>query len=309
MEKYKGTLSAEEKTRAIGIISSRGCPSRCVFCSNSLNRRVRYRSSDRFVDEIEYLQDNYGFPGLNFQDDSFTINTRHVIAICNKIIERKIKVRWYCSLRVNNVSYDLLALMKEAGCVSLGFGLETGSDRLLKQISKGINTVQVFNAMELSKKLGYKHVSLFLMTSLPGETLEDIRITNEFLNETYSRLDNTHVKKVFDGTPTYIYPGTETERIAKQNGNIFPDDFSWNSYFKTERAKVFNTNPYVPHFENPDLSLEDIKAYLIKLTLESGKANMMKLLISNLRAVRAPKDLFQLLTKILRKIRFIFNLK
>lgn len=293
MDKYHGTLSGEEKTRAIGVISSRGCPNQCVFCSNSLNRRVRYRNPKLFVNEVKFLHKQYGFPGLNFQDDSFTSNAKHVTQVCEEMLRRDIKIRWYCSLRINNVSMDLLKLMKEAGCVSLGYGIETGSDRLLKIIKKGITTDQIREAIKITKKVGFKHVTPFLMTSLPGQTLEEIRISSEFLSEIESLFYNRVVYQVYIGTPTLIYPGTEIEKMARQNGNVFPTNFSWYTYYKTDKAKVFNSNPYVPHFENPHLSLEEIKKYTQKLRLQWRFLKYF----NTLTAVRTPKELGQLTTK------------
>lgn len=256
--KYNCWLSVEEKTRAIGLISSRGCPYLCSFCSNSLNRKVRYRQPEHFVDEVQMLHEEYGFPGLNFQDDSFTANTKHVERICHEILKRNLKIRWYCSLRVNNTTKELLELMKEAGCVALGFGVESGSDRVLKLIKKGTNTEMIRRTLNLTSQVGFEHVFLFMMFSLPGETLEDIRIGSDFENEMKELLYGYRGPKILLGGVTYIYPGTELEQIARENGNVFPPDFAWNRYFETDRAKLFRTNPYVPHFENPGLPLEAI---------------------------------------------------
>jgi radical SAM superfamily enzyme YgiQ (UPF0313 family) len=298
MERYRGTLSVEEETRAIGVISSRGCPNRCVFCANSLNRRVRYRDPSLFVDEVQDLQERYGFPGLNFQDDSFTSSARHVERICREILRRKLNLRWYCSLRVDNVSRDMLALMKEAGCVALGYGIETGSDRLLREIRKGISTEQIRRAIGITRELGFRHVSLFLMTSLPGETREDIRLGSQFLSEMQTLLRNRTVRRVFLGTPTLVYPGTATEDIARKNGNVFPDGFSWNRYYETEKARVFGSNPYVPHFENPDFGLRDIRTYARRLDLRWAREGMWNRFLSSCREVQTLRDLGALAAKI-----------
>lgn len=293
INKYHGTLTVEEKTRAIGVISSRGCPYQCVFCVNALNRRVRYQSPKRFVDEVEFLHKEYGFLGLNFQDDSFTVNTNHVKQICEEILIRNLKIKWYCNLRINNVSMDLLRLMKEAGCVALGYGIEIGSDRLLKIIKKGITTVQIREAAKITKELGFSHVLFFLMTSLPGQALEDIRISSEFMSEIYSIFFGTPVRRVFLGVPTFVYPGTEVEAIAQKNGNVLPASFSWNVYYKTNKAKIFDTNPYLPHFENPTLSLEEIKGYALKLEIMLCFPTFLNLLVN----VKTLKDLWRLVKK------------
>lgn len=259
IDKYQGTLSVEEKTRAIGVISSRGCPYLCVFCSNSLNRTIRYRDPKLFVDEIQYLHEKYGFPGINIQDDSFTAKASQAKNICDEILTRKLRIRWYCSLRVDRASYELLSLMKEAGCVALGYGIETGSDKLLQNIKKGINTTMVREAIANTKRAGYEHVTLFYMTSLPGQTKEDVIKGSKFINEMYNILKGKTQYNNYIGNPTLIYPGTYVEKLAGKNKNVFPSNFSWNKYYETDKASIFSSNRYLPHFENLDLSLEDIK--------------------------------------------------
>lgn len=108
MKRYQGIMSARAPYRAIGLISSRGCPYACVFCANALNKRIRYLKPSRFVDEIEYLRDRYGFEAFNFQDDSFTANRQQVENICQEITSRKLKIKWYCSLRVNRVEKEMV---------------------------------------------------------------------------------------------------------------------------------------------------------------------------------------------------------
>jgi len=262
MHKYQRWLSVEEKTRAIGVISSRGCPYNCVFCCNAREKSVRYRDPVLFVDEVEELHRVFGFPGLNFQDDSFTANKKHAFSICEEIIKRRLNLRWYCSLRVDGVDRSLLQIMREAGCVALGFGLESGSDNVLKNIRKGISTDMIRAAIRMARDEGFHHISLFFMISLPGETLADIKRGSDFIHEMYSIITGMpsggHINV---GTPALVYPGTELERIARQNC-VLSKEFSWNQPYKTAKASVFNSNPYVPHFENPGLPLEKIANFV-----------------------------------------------
>jgi len=100
MEKYVGTLAIAPNApyRAIGVDSSRGCPYSCAFCYNSLSKKVRTFSTQRFVDMIEFLRNKYNFDGFNFVDDSFTCNISRVMEICNEIVKRNLDIKWYCSL-------------------------------------------------------------------------------------------------------------------------------------------------------------------------------------------------------------------
>lgn len=277
MDKYQGTLSVEEKTRAIGIITSRGCPNQCIYCSNSLNRNIRFRDPKLVVDEIEFLQKKYGFKGVNIYDDSFTSDKEHVSKICREILKRKIKMRWYCRLRVNNVSLELLRLMKKAGCVALGYGVEIGSDRLLKIMKKGVTTEQIKDAVAMTSKVGFEHVVFFLMTSLPGQTLKDVITSVRFVRELRSMIEGKPVYEVHIGVPTRIYPGTEIEKIALENGNVFPKNFSWNRSYVSETSRLFETNRYVPHYEDPSLSLFKIKIYSLWIKLQMRALKLLRL--------------------------------
>ncbi len=302
LDKYQGgTLSVEETTRAIGVISSRGCPYRCIFCANSLNRRVRYRAPETFVDELEFLHREYDYPGLNIQDDSFTSRVSHVKAICNEIIRRGLKLRWYCSLRVDKADEELLGLMKEAGCVALGYGIESGSDRVLKRIRKGISTEMIEKAIRATRKVGIEHVSLFLMCSHPGENLKDIRRTSFFVNNLYNILRGTSEANKYLGTPTIIYPGTELEQIALENANVFENGFSWKKYSETDRACDFGPSRNVVYFENPYLSLREIlDAFMADIVNERPArriSRLTKAFFSDALAIGSLKDVEQLIQR------------
>ena len=124
--------------RSIGAISSRGCPNRCVYCCNAAfgQGKLRLRSPEKFVDEIEYLHKNFGFEGFDFWDDTMTISQEHVHKICSEIKRRNLAIKWYARARVNTVTKELLQEMYEAGCIRISYGVESGSERVLKLIKK-----------------------------------------------------------------------------------------------------------------------------------------------------------------------------
>jgi anaerobic magnesium-protoporphyrin IX monomethyl ester cyclase len=255
-ERYDAMLEGEYKTRSIGFMSSRGCPNSCVFCAND-RRSLRRMDPERFVNEIEFLHTEYGYCGFDVWDDTFTVVRKHAEAICQEILARGLDIKWYARARANTVDQELLKLMKRAGCVAISYGVESGSQRILKNIGKGITVANAREATKMSLDLGF-YVKAFFMFSLPGETLEDVKKTLELMEELkkhrYDRL------VIMTGI-TIIYPGTDLERLAK-NTEILSPDFSWNERVEFEKPKKLGGNPTLPYFENPELPVEDIMKFV-----------------------------------------------
>ncbi len=291
LDQYQGIMSAETKTRAVGLISERGCPAKCSFCFISTMRKMRYRSPKLFVDEIEMLHTQYGVPGFNFQDDTWGASRKQCMAICEEIIARRLgdKIRWFCGPRIDSVDRELLGLMQRAGCVALGYGIETGTDRMMAAIRKDTTTQQVRETVKLTGEMGFDYVNLNLMISLPGQTIEDIDQTIEFFQELHGYIPQNKAKQFLIGQPCGIYPGTEMERIAKMEGSL-PKDFSWNSPYAYEKAQVFGVMETIPHYENPHLSIEEIFVHLDRVLWKYKARNAMRYL----RQARSAGDVLYL---------------
>lgn len=260
IKRYHTLLEGENKTETLGVISSRGCPFDCTFCANVAikGRILRKRSPKLFVDEIEFLYNSYGLRGYDFWDDTLTVDKNHIIEICNEIIRRKLDIVWYARARADYVTEKVLGLMRKAGCVTIGYGVESGSERILKRIRKGLILEQVKHTVKKSADMGFL-VRCFFILSLPGETMDDIKCTVELIKEFESYKNNIMCSYGF----AKIYPGTELEIEAKKTG-YFQEDFSWNQYCEFSKSKIFEANPTIPLFENKDLPLEEIKSYVIK---------------------------------------------
>jgi len=174
------------KTSGMGfIITSRGCPVRCIFCSTSSywGQNVRKTSVARVVDEMEYLIDRYKVRKIFFHDDTFNLGTERVKEICYQIMRRKINIEWAVDCRVTPASQEMVDLMAEAGCRHICWGVETGSDTMLKSLEKKITRDQIRNAYEFTKKHSRNMSSgAFAMVGSPGETDQTIRETVEFFN-------------------------------------------------------------------------------------------------------------------------------
>ncbi len=160
--------------RALGqpctVITSRGCPFGCIFCSapKMFGRGVRFRDPERVVDEIAYLREDLGFRNINIVDDTFTVKEAHVQSICEKMIEMKLDINWSVYSRVDTISPRMLRLMKDAGCTWICFGLESGSQMVLDRIKKRITVAQSREAVKMAKEAGINVLVSFIL-GLPGE--------------------------------------------------------------------------------------------------------------------------------------------
>lgn len=156
----------------------RGCPFKCRFCETKKiwGDRSRYFSPMRVADEVEHLVERYGARGVYFIGDNFTINRAKAMEICRGLIERGLDVKWACDTRVDLVDAELLSEMKKAGCETIWFGVESGSQRVLKILNKGITVDQAVKAFKLCREVGIKTACSFLM-GVPGETLADMKLS------------------------------------------------------------------------------------------------------------------------------------
>lgn len=218
--KYSGYM----KTRffpATTMMTSRGCPFQCIYCSKPVTGiRVRSISPENVIKEILYLIDNFGVKEIIFYDDTFTLNRKRVIKICDLLIQKGIKIKWQCETRVNLVDEELLIKMKQAGCYLIAYGIESGSDRVLKILKKGISLEQIKKAVEMTKKAGIQIIGYFMM-GVPGETEEEIKQTVRFSRELPIDFAQFAIATA--------YPGTELYQIAKEQ-NKLTDDWSKSIY-------------------------------------------------------------------------------
>lgn len=207
------------------VMSSRGCPYSCSYCSEIWGKRVRNRSVDNVMEELQELALRYRVRQISFKDDTFTTDRRRVSELCRAIISSGLKVNWDCTTRVNLLNGELLGMMVEAGCNMVKVGVETGSPRILREIDKGINFEQV---REAARQLNKHHVfwQAYFMMGLPTETKEDIEATYHFMKELNPPYASIGLYKPFPGTRLF-QSGME---LGLVRGKVDPDHF-------------FNTNP------------------------------------------------------------------
>ena len=186
----------------LSLFTSRGCCFRCRFCSNPalFGSRVRYRKPEHVADELEMLKERYKIDGFFFFDDTFTTNRKHVLGICDELIKRKLGMVWGCQTRANLIDRETLLKMKEAGCVQMEFGVESGSDRMLKHLNKGITKADVREAFRLCREVGMRRFANF-MINLPGETEDDLQQSIALAQEIKAEVTIFNI--------TTPYPGSE----------------------------------------------------------------------------------------------------
>lgn len=258
LNSYPLTLLGSD-VKATGIISSRGCPYYCIFCSSSALRKagVRFRDPKRVVDEISYLKERYGFKAFSFWDDTITCSRKHIVSLCKELINRNLGIKWFAFARGNTVDKEVLLLMREAGLYALAFGVESGSEKVQKTIQKGETVEEVKRAICLSLSLGILTEAYFIV-SLPDETIEDLRMTAEL----YSKFQSVPGLIVSYSLAT-IYPGTALEKIAKDY-RVLDKYFSWCCPFYQEELLKYGQDPTVPCYVNHNMSLDVIKYVMME---------------------------------------------
>lgn len=245
MEKYHLTAS---RTTGSGycptIIVARGCPFNCQYCSHPFGKTFRHHSVERIIDELKELKTYYDVDQVNFEADTLTIDNHFMADLCNSIIQENLHIKWTCESRVDTVDESLLNLMKKAGCWQISYGVESGSQRLLDIICKGVTKEQVVETFTITKKTGIT-IRGFFMLGLPTETYEESLETIQFARE----LDPLWAQF----TITIPYPGTPLFEQLDSAGEIRHDDWShYNTWGGWSDKKL----PYIP----PGRTGEEIKA-------------------------------------------------
>jgi anaerobic magnesium-protoporphyrin IX monomethyl ester cyclase len=161
------------------VMSTRGCPNQCEFCSNVIfGGSYRERSPQKVVDEIEAAL-QLGYERISFADDVFTLNKNRVNKICTEIIRRELHFYWECLGRVDSIDEDTVKVMKKAGCFRIFFGIESGNDQILNLMKKDITILPARNAVEIASRAGIQ-VGAFFILFYPGDTEESVLDTIRF---------------------------------------------------------------------------------------------------------------------------------
>jgi len=221
------------------LVTSRGCPMTCTFCDRSVfGNKHRFFSASYVYTAMKHLRENFNIREILFEDDSFTANRPRLIELCQMLIDQPLGISWSCLGRVDRIDKESLLLMKKAGCWQIGFGIESGNERILGLMEKRTKPQQIKQALALTKKCGIKTKGFFII-GFPTEDLASIKCSIDFAK----KLDLNDIT-VSSFTP---FPGSEIYETARLYGD-FVDDWG-------------KMNLLEPVFVPKDLSKKDLIVY------------------------------------------------
>ncbi len=260
------------------MITSRGCPHHCVFCSvhNVMGWQWRGRSPENVVEEIEQLVDTYRIRQIDFYDENMTLDKQRMGAICDLIVARGLDVEWFTpsGVRADTLDLNLLRKMKQAGCKKIRVAPESGVQRVVDEIiKKNLNLKDVEKAVVLSKKVGIK-VGVFFVIGLIGETKDEIIATIDFAYKLRRLGAESFVFSI--ATPIY---GTELYEQAERGG-FLKEGFGDDALAATE-----------PLIETPEFTADELRELCMKANLVNPKFTRDKIL----KAMRDPKKAIRVL--------------
>lgn len=224
----KSAIHLEYGRRSLNVSAVRGCPFQCIYCSRPFGSKVYMRSPEGVIGEIKELKRRYRIEYVGFCDDLFMVDRKWLMKLCGRLIDERLHIGWGSSARVNLVDPELLRMMKKAGCEMLNYGFESGSQRILDIIKKGVKVRDAEYAIEITRKAGIALNGSF-MFGMIGETEETVNETVAFIKRTGLVLD-----KLFFTTP---YPGTPLYETAKKMGRILQDEDAYVSSL----GEMYNT--------------------------------------------------------------------
>ncbi len=211
------------------MVTSRGCPHGCAFCQKA-GSGYRSRTPRQIVDEIEHLVRDFGAKDIAIVDSLFCANKRRVMAICNEIIRRGVKVSWTCSSRVEIVDREMLQKMKDAGCWRTRFGIESGSDGVLDFISKGITKEKIRNAITWADEIGLRPKAFFMVGHMP-DTPSTIRETIDFAKSIPLHDVTVQINTLLPGTPQMTIWNREGEKWGRIVNSTTDEKSFWEPTF------------------------------------------------------------------------------
>lgn len=222
------------------IVSSRGCPFGCNFCSSNIvhGKNTRFRSINNIIEEIKFLIEEFKIKNLMFYDDTFTLNKKRTIDFCKKLNSECIELIWGCNTRVDTINSELLYWMKKAGCKRVYIGAESGSNKILSLMNKHLTTEIINKGIEKIKKFDIE-ISASYIIGAPGETRETIKQTAKFAIK-----NNTEFAHFYIFTPD---PGSRFYNMLKRFGMIKP--FEWLNYEEMIKKNVLLLREKIPFQE------------------------------------------------------------
>lgn len=257
------------------MVTTRGCPWHCGYCSQVYSERLRFRSPELVVDEMEYLSKTYGVREIVMFDETFTIGKKRMMKFADEVLRRNVKVKFNIRARVDTVDREVLVALKKAGLRSIHMGVEAGTDRVLKIMNKQITREQTERAFRIAREVGIETRGYF-MIGYYDATPDDIEETIKFASGIGLDWASFSVATAL--------PATDLYRIAQERGYV--DGDFWRRYtingggqipqletetFTAERLRQYRTKAYLHFYLRPDLLRR-------KLSKSEGREELMEML-------------------------------
>jgi radical SAM superfamily enzyme YgiQ (UPF0313 family) len=263
-------VAIEEYCTTLPVMSQRGCPFSCNFCSRPYGQLVRQRSPARVVDEMEAGFHRHGVRKFAFYDETFTVVKGHVNGICGGLIERGLNanIEWESMVHANTVNRALIQTMKNAGCSYLGFGVESGHEDIIKAMKKGVTKDRILKASRIFKDVGVRFGAYFILGH-PNESHRSLISTIAFA----VRL-NADITAFGIMVP---YPGTEVWELAKRGeGGYQKLSLDWEDYNKQVSSAVELTG-----ISRRKLKIFQLAAYLSVYLFHMRFRDMGRAIVAN----------------------------
>ena len=220
--------------KVANYVTSRGCPYECTFCEAKMTfgRTFRFHSPERIIEDLNNLNEKYGYDSFQFYDDIFTTNRKRTIQLCNAFIANKQKYKWMVWTRTDRLDPELCQIMKKAGCYLIVFGCESGDQHLLDFIKKGLTVEQNYKGIKIAHDAGLLTMSSFML-GLPESNEQRDMATIKFAMK--SKLDYA-IFPIFEP-----YPGTEIWKDSLERG-YFVNSGKYTNYLLTNTSKIWVPN-------------------------------------------------------------------
>jgi len=240
----------EKGFRELSIITSRGCPGQCTFCQPAIEkmfgRKIRFSGSDYVVSQIRYLKEKYKLDFFVISDDTFVMNKKRVIQLCEKIISEKINIFWRCQTRISLLDREIIRAMKKAGCFVMALGVESGSQDILDSLQKKIKVKQIKEVFKICHDEGML-THAYLMVGSFGESRKTIEETKNLLREIKPFTSNICITTPYPGT--YLYDRLREENLLEKN--------IWDNYDHLISDTI--------HIKTPDFNLAKLNEFKSEL--------------------------------------------
>ncbi len=282
------------RNRAISMITSRGCPYNCCFCSVHLHmgREFRAHSANYVLNHIQYITEKFKVKNIFFEDDNLTFDLARFEAICDGIIEKKIKIGWETpnGVRADCLDLNLLQKMKKSGCQSVFFGVESGDQQILSNvICKSLDLNRVLEVAKIAREIGLKTGGFYII-GFPGEKKENMQRTVDFALKLKRDFDvGMHL---FFATPSY---GTRLYDECKAKGYI-KEDLSWSSFAEARQSKG------MPLISTDDFTPVEVKEIAAKALEEYKKLSLINHIRNPRKTLKTVFDQPQLIVKYIKNL-------